>query len=123
MTKQKIPHRGDIYWINPNPIAGREMKDRHRFIIITPREINVLGVAMTVPITSGGDHFRKNGLTVPIAGHDTTGVAVCNRVRSFDLEARTKAGSAKYIETIDKVTTSEIVHRVISVIEPSDYAT
>jgi mRNA interferase ChpB len=121
MTKRRVPHRGDVYWIDPNPIAGREMKDRHRFVVITPKEINVLGIAMTVPITSGGEQFRRNGLTVSITGHDTTGLAVCNQVRSFDIESRTRAGTAKYIETIDKTTITEIVHRVISVIEPSDY--
>lgn len=122
MTKKRAAHRGDIYWIDPNPVKGREMKDRHRYIVITPKEINSLGIAMTVPITSGGGFVRKNGLTVAISGHDTTGVAVCNQVRSFDIEERERQGTAKYIETIDQATTLEIIHRVISVIEPSDYA-
>jgi len=60
------------------------------------------------------------GLTVPIMGHDTTGVAVCNQVRSFDIEARVKAGSAKYIEKLDAVSIDEIVNRVISVIDPAE---
>jgi mRNA interferase ChpB len=119
MIRRRIPHRGDVYWIDPNPVAGREMKDRHRFVVITPPEINALGVAMTVPITSGGAFARDTGLTVPIMGHDTTGVAVCNQVRSFDLKARERAGSARYIETLDEGTIEEIVSRVISVIDPA----
>lgn len=114
---RKIPHRGDVYWIDPNPVAGREMKDRHRFVVITPREINALGVAMFVPVTSGGR--RDTGLTVPITGHDTNGVAVCNQVRTFDIEAREKAGSARHIERLDTVTMDEIVSRVVSVIDPA----
>lgn len=109
--------RGDVYWIDPNPISGREMKDRHRFVVITPKEINALGIAMTVPVTSGGEFSRNMGLAVPIMGHDTTGVAVCNQVRSFDIEARVKAGSARYIEKLDAVIIDDIVNRVISVIE------
>jgi mRNA interferase ChpB len=120
MTKRHVPQRGDVYWIDPNPIAGREMKDRHRFVIITPKEINELGIVITVPVTSGGAFARTAGLTVPISGHDTTGVAVCNQVRSFDIEARVKAGSAKYIETLDTYTLDEIINRVISVIDPAD---
>lgn len=120
MTKQIIPQKGDIYWINPNPIAGREMKDRHPFIIITPKEINKFGISMTVPITTGGNSARNNGLTVPIMGHKTTGVAVCNQVRSFDIEARVRAGNAEYIETIDIYTIEEIINRVISVIDPAE---
>ena len=119
MIRRRIPQRGDMYWIDPNPVAGREMKDRHRFVVITPKEINVLGVAMMVPITSGGAFARDTGLTVPITGHDTTGVAVCNQVRSFDIEARERAGSARYVETLDGVTTAEIISRVISVIDPA----
>lgn len=119
MIRWRIPQQGDVYWIDPNPVAGREMKDRHRFVVITPKEINVLGVAMMVPITSGGVFARDTGLTVPITGHDTTGVAVCNQVRSFDIEARERAGSARYVETLDVATTAEIISRVISVIDPA----
>lgn len=118
MMRRRVPQRGDVYWIDPNPVAGREMKDRHRFVVITPREINALGVAMAVPVTSGGSFARDTGLTVPITGHDTNGVAVCNQVRTFDIEAREKAGFARYVESLDAVTMDEIVSRVISVIDP-----
>lgn len=120
MSKHHVPERGDIYWIDPNPVSGREMKNRHRFVIITPKVINKLGIAMAVPITSGGEHVRKTGLTVPIIGHDTTGVAVCNQIRSFDIEAREKSGSARFVETIDHSTINEIINRVISVIDPEE---
>lgn len=119
MSKRRAIEKGDVYWIDPNPIAGREMKDRHRFVVITQREINALGIATTVPITSGGKFSRDMGLTVPIMGHQTTGVAVCNQIRSFDIEARVKAGSAKYIEKLDTITINEILNRVISVLDPS----
>ena len=95
------------------------MKDKHRFAIITPKEINALGIVMTVPITNGGKFLRDMGITVPIIGNDTTGVAVCNQVRSFDIEARVKTGSAKYIEKLDTVTIDEIVNRVISILDPA----
>ena len=114
-----VPQRGDIFWIDPNPVAGREMKDRHRFVVITPQAINKLGVAITVPVTSGGAFARLTGLTGPIMGHDTTGVAVCNQARSFDIQARVQAGTARYIETLDAGTVEEIVSRLISVIDPA----
>ena len=47
-------------------------------------------------------------------------VAVCNQVRSFDIEARMRAGSARYIEALDRSTVEEIVTRVISAIDPAD---
>ena len=46
MMRRRIPGAGDVYWIDPNPIAGRKMRDRHRFVIITQKQINALGVAV-----------------------------------------------------------------------------
>ncbi len=119
MTLRRAAAAGDIYWIDPNPVAGREMRDRHPFVIITPKEINALGIAMAVPITSGGAFARSMGLTVPVGGNRIAGIAVCNQVRSFDLAARERDGSAHYAETLDPHTTAEIVARVVSVIEPN----
>lgn len=119
MIRSNVPQRGDVYWIDPNPVAGREMKDRHRFVVITPREINALGVSMTVPVTTGGAFTRNIGLAVPITGHETTGVAVCNQVRSFDIDARMRVGSARFIERLDQSTMDEIVARVVSAIDPA----
>lgn len=120
MTRGRHPRPGDVYWIDPNPASGREMKDRHRFVVITPQAINALGISMTVPVTTGGLHSRNRGLAVAISGHDTTGIAVCNQVRSFDLPARTLAGSARYVETLDEATTNEIISRVLSIIDGQD---
>ena len=118
MVRSNVPRRGDVYWIDPNPVSGRQMKDRHRFVVITPNEINALGVCMTVPITTGGAFARNIGLAVPITGHETSGVGVCNQVRSFDIEARIRAGSARFVEKLDQATTDEIVARVVSAIDP-----
>jgi mRNA interferase ChpB len=118
MVRSNVPRRGDVYWIDPNPVLGREMKDRHRFVIITPREINALGVCMAVPVTTGGAFSRNAGLAVPITGHETSGVAVCNQVRSFDIEARVRAGTARFVETLDDATADEIIARVVSAIDP-----
>lgn len=120
MARSNVPRRGDVYWIDPNPVSGREMKDRHRFVVITPRQINALGVSMIVPITTGGNFARDVGLAVPVAEHDTTGVAICNHVRSFDIADRVRAGTARYVETLDEETVNEIVARVLSAIDPSE---
>ena len=117
-SPRRVPQRGDVYWIDPNPVAGREMSGRHRFVVVTPVEINKLGVSITVPVTSGGAFARLKGLTVPLFGSDTTGVAVCNQARSFDIQARVLAGSARFIETLDSDTADEIVSRLVSVLEP-----
>lgn len=106
-----------MYTLNPDPVAGREMRGRHRFVVLTPAAINALGLVTMVPITSGAEALRKSGLTVAVTGSDTTGVAVCNQLRSFDLGARVSAGSAAYIESLPRPQIEEIISRVVSMLE------
>ena len=119
MTRRRSVERGDLYWIDPNPVAGREMRDRHPFLVITPSAINALGLVMTVPVTSSGAFARARGLAVPLEGSPISGLAVCNQVRTFDLSARVKAGSARFAGRVDPAVADEIVARVISVIDPA----
>lgn len=118
MPRRRVPRRGDVYWIDPNPTSGRETKDRHRFIVVTPEAVNALGVSITVPVTTGGIGARAGGMTVAITGSETNGVAVCNQVRSFDIEARIAQRTARYIETIEPVIADDIAARVASIIDP-----
>src|SRR3990167_4625068 len=103
-----IVNRGDVYWLDPSPTVGREIKGIHRFIVIT------------VPVTTGGNFARQAGFAAPITGHDTSGVAICNEIYSFDLAARVKAGTATYVETLDKVIIEDIIDRVVSIIDPEE---
>ena len=112
MIRSRAPKRGDIYWIDPNPVVGREIMNRHRFVVVSPSAINKLATSIVVPVTSGGLAARSNGLTVVISGHDTNGVALCHQVRSFDIEARVKASSARFVETLDNDTINEILNKV-----------
>ena len=119
MTGHKHPQAGDVYWIDPNPTSGKEMRDKHRFVIITPQAINAFGISMAVTITQGGEFAKAKGLTVPISGKTTKGLAICNQIRSFDLTTRMQLKKASYVETLDKELTSKIINRILSVIEPA----
>ncbi|MGO7153191.1 type II toxin-antitoxin system PemK/MazF family toxin [Rhizobium leguminosarum] len=102
--------------VDLNPVVGNEMRDDHRCVVITPREFNLVGMCLTVPITTGA---RKTGLAVNISGHKTTGVALCNQVRALDILERVKQKTAKHVETLDASTIDEIVARVVSMIDPA----
>lgn len=119
MVRANIPKRGDVFIVDLNPVIGREMKDEHRCVVITPREINTIGTCVVVPITTGGQLARNAGLAVNISGHKTTGVALCNQVRSLDLAERARQKTARYIETLDENTMADIVMRVVSMIDPA----
>ncbi|MCQ1838741.1 type II toxin-antitoxin system PemK/MazF family toxin [Neorhizobium galegae] len=119
MVRSNIPKRGDVFLVDLNPVVGNEMRDDHRCVVITPREINLVGMCLTVPITTGGAFTRKVGLAVNISGHKTTGVALCNQVRALDILERVKQKTAKHVDTLDTSTTDEIVARVVSMIDPA----
>lgn len=119
MVRSNVPKRGDVFLIDLNPVFGNEMKDDHRCVVITPGEINMVGMCLTVPITTGGAFARRAGLAVNISGHKTTGVALCNQVRALDIVERVKQKSARLVDTLDEATTDEIVARVVSMIDPA----
>ncbi|MBB3394971.1 MULTISPECIES: type II toxin-antitoxin system PemK/MazF family toxin [unclassified Rhizobium] len=120
MVRSNVPKRGDVFLVDLNPVVGNEMKDDHRcVVVISPREINVVGMCLTVPITTGGAFTRKAGLAVNISGHKTTGVALCNQVRALDIMERVRLKTARLVDTLDAPTTDEIVARVVSIIDPA----
>ena len=118
MIKQHVPERGDVYLIDPDSKGDRELKNRHRFIVITRSEINLQGIASTVPVSSGS-FIHAPGLTVAIHGYNTTGVAVCNQVRTFDIADKMRQGSARFVERLKDNIMMEIINRVVSIIDPA----
>lgn len=118
MVRSHIPKRGDVFVIDLNPVVGDEMKDENHCVVITPREINAVGLCLVVPITTGGMFVRKAGLAVNISGHRTTGVALCNQVRGLDIAARVRNRTARFVEMLDTSTVDEIAARVVSMIDP-----
>ncbi|WP_137154138.1 type II toxin-antitoxin system PemK/MazF family toxin [Rhizobium sp. FKL33] len=119
MVRSHVPKRGDVFLIDLNPVVGNEMRDTHRCVVISPREVNALGMCLTVVVTTGGQFARKAGMAVNITGHETNGVALCNHVRSFDIVSRVQQKTARYVDTLDADTVDEIVCRVVGIIDPS----
>lgn len=103
-------HLPEIYSIDPNPVAGREMRDRHYWIVLTPDAVNAHGVAVAVAISTVAIGARAAGLTVQVSGDGVTGVAICTHLRSFDLPARMANGTARL---------AGIATRVASLIDPA----
>ncbi|MFJ7437897.1 type II toxin-antitoxin system PemK/MazF family toxin [Methylorubrum thiocyanatum] len=116
--RPRIPKRGDIYSINPNPVAGREMRDRHYWLVLSPEAVNVHGVAITVVIATVAVGARAAGLAVPISAEGVTGVAICTQLRSFDLRARIANGSASFAGTADIKTVEDVAARVADLLDP-----
>src|SRR5258708_39861977 len=57
-----IPERRDIIWIDFNPQVGREMKDMHPLLVLSPKEFNdktniVIGLPMTTSESNESNPF------------------------------------------------------------------
>jgi len=87
--KAWCPDRRDMIWIDCNPQAGREMKDIHPLVVLSPKAFNertgiVIGLPMTTAAFNDTNPFAvkfrgPTGLKSYILGHQP---------KSFDWRAR-----------------------------------
>jgi len=87
------PERQDIIWIDCNPQAGREMRDVHPFLVLSPKVFNertslVIGLPMTTADYNADNPFA---LAVGKAGGAKSGktsYVLCHQPKSFDWRVR-----------------------------------
>ncbi len=57
-----VPDRQDVIWIDCNPQSGREMRDMHPFVVLSPQAFNdrtslVIGLPMTTAANNADNPF------------------------------------------------------------------
>lgn len=108
--------RGDIVRVSLEPVAGHEMRGEARpVLVLTRREFNRLGDVLVAPITQGGQISRYAGFAVSLTGTGckTQGVALVNKIRMLDLEAR----GAKKIERAPAQVIEDAIARLTALVE------
>jgi mRNA interferase MazF len=90
------PERQDVIWIDCNPQAGREMHDRHPFLVLSPRSFNdrtslVIGLPMTTAAYNADNPFAVVGGVAGGAKSGKTSYVLCHQPKSFDWRARDAA--------------------------------
>jgi mRNA interferase ChpB len=108
--------RGDIVLVNLEPVVGREMKGAARpALVLSKKLFNRLGDVLVAPITQGGDYSRHAGFAVSLTGTGckTQGVALINKIRMLDLEAR----GAKKIEVAPTEVIDDAMYRLQALID------
>ena len=99
VTKEYIPERGDIVWINFDPQSGHEQKGKRPAIVLSPKEYNKkVGLGLFCPITS---KIKNYPFEVEISSKIINGVVLSDQIKSFDWRTRE-------IEFISKVTSDKI---------------
>ena len=91
-----VPHRQDVIWIDCNPQAGREMRDVHPFLVLSPASFNertslVIGLPMTT-----AEYNADNPFAVAVGGAKgknagKTSYVLCHQPKSFDWKQREAA--------------------------------
>ncbi len=104
--------RGDIWLVDLEPTIGQEQRGRRPVLIISTDAYNRAFAPLVCPITSGGHYARNRGVAVEIAGGKTTGVVLCNQMRTLDLKAR----KGKRIEAIAPAVLQEVLWAVQDIV-------
>ncbi len=92
-AKDWVPGRQDVIWIDCNLQRGREMRDVHPFLVLSPKAFNdrtslVIGLPMTTAAYNADNPFA---IAVGVAGGRKAGQAsyvLCHQPKSFDWRLR-----------------------------------
>jgi mRNA interferase ChpB len=116
MVATAVFDRGDIVYVNLNPVIGRELQGELRpGLVLSTKAFNALGTVMVAPITQGGNQARFAGFAVSLtgAGTETQGVVLTNAVRPLDLVTR----QARKKETVPDYIVQACLMRVQAIFE------
>jgi mRNA interferase ChpB len=102
--------RGDVVSVPLDPAIGHEQRGTRPALVLTTKEFNRLGDVLVAPITQGGEFSRYAGFAVSLMGTGckTQGVALLNKIRMLDLEAR----KARKIERVPQAVLDDALGRL-----------
>ncbi len=107
--------RGDIVSVPLDPAIGHEQRGTRPALVLTTKEFNKLGDVLIAPITQGGDFARYAGFAVTLAatGCKTQGVALVNKIRMLDLNAR----GARKVERVPQQVIDDALGRLVALLD------
>ena len=108
MRKQlAIPKRGDLIWLDFSPQVGHEQAGRRPALVLSEQLFQkATGFVLVCPVTS---HIRGNAFEVKMTKTmKTQGVALCQQVKTVDLEER----YAGFIEKASPTVLTEVLEIV-----------
>jgi mRNA interferase ChpB len=106
--------RGDIVHLEFDPASGREMKNPHFALVVSPREFHRLGYHLVCPISQGeAAAARSAGYLVSLMGTGTEaqGNVHVHQVKSLDLFAR----RARFKERVPQYIVDDVLEKLQAV--------
>ena len=107
--------RGDVVSVPLDPAIGHEQRGTRPALVLTTKEFNRLGDVLVAPITQGGEYSRYAGFAVSLmdTGCKTQGVALLNKIRMLDLNAR----KARKIERVPQAVLDDALSRLTALLD------
>ena len=106
-----VPERGDVVWLDFNPVRGHEQNGRRPAIIVSSKKYNAKsGLALVCPITS---HVKGYPFEVEFKTKTVRGVILADQIRGIDWAQR----DAEKIGVVSETVITEVqdyVKRLVS---------
>lgn len=84
--RQFVPDRGDVLWLDFNPIQGHEQGGRRPALVLSVRDYNATAKLVIVcPVTS---HIKGYPFEVPFKTKNVSGVILADHIRNVDWARR-----------------------------------
>ncbi len=102
-------HRGEIYFVDLNPVKGREQSGRRPVLVLSIDSINKLPLVVTVVVGTKGENVKKNFPTNVRVSAEESGlpmetVFLCFQIRSIDPNRFPEQAAGKISEeTLEKI--------------------
>jgi len=110
-TKNYIPERGDIVWLDFNPQLGHEQRGRRPALTISFKEYNgKIGLGLFCPITS---KVKGYPFEIEVIGKTINGCVLSDQVKSLDWTVR----NIEFIEKIDEDKMNDVIINILLLIE------
>ena len=113
------PDRQDVIWIDCNPQVGREMRDVHPFLVLSPRAFNektslVIGLPMTTAEYNATNPFAVAAGVVRGRKAGKISYVLVHQPKSFDWRLRSaKAHPSKRLPDLQFAEVCERLNQII----------
>lgn len=120
MSKETwVPERGNIIWIDFNPQKGREMRDMHPMLVLSPKNFNLkTGIVIGLPMTTA-EYNASNPFAVEFNGQKgSKSYILAHQPKSFDWRQRnSKLHPWKKVSEDVLTNACELLNQIILLVE------
>ncbi len=119
-TNAWLPDRQNIIWIDYNPQAGKEMRDVHPFLVLSPAIFNdktslVIGLPMTTATYNADNPFAVAVGKTSKRQVEQTSYVLCHQSKSFDW--RMRRAKPHPLDTLSDTLFNQVCQRLNQIIQ------